>query len=565
MALPSRITLIGAFGTGKSTVARLVAERLGWEAVDVDDLIVAEAGREVDALFAEEGEAAWRRREGAALAMLAGRDRIVVAAGGGATVVDTTRRAVVGAGLVVCLTATPETVVARLESKAGRPRPMAGGGDRLARTRRLLDQRAAMYALADFAVATDFLTPEEVAAEVMRLYQTYGERAWSRPGRVAELSRTPSVLPPVIDAPGESIIVRAASGEYPVYVGWGELERLGEHTGRATGARRVFLLSDANVLPRWGEAALSSLRSAGLEADALALPAGEASKDMAGFAAALDWLASRRAERRDAIVNLGGGMVGDLGGFVAGVYMRGLSYVQAPTSLLAMVDASIGGKTAINHAGAKNLAGLFYQPRAVVADVSLLATLPRRALVEGLAEVIKHALILDPALLSLLEERLEGVLALEQELSVEVVRRSMEVKAAIVSEDERETGGRRELLNYGHTLGHALEAAGGYEALLHGEAVAIGMLAAAEIGRRMGMTPAALVARQRALVERAGLPLRPPAGLERDRVLAALALDKKVVGGRQRWVLLEEAGRAAVRDDVPAELARAVLDEVLGS
>jgi 3-dehydroquinate synthase len=350
-----------------------------------------------------------------------------------------------------------------------------------------------------------------------------------------------------------------------VYVGWGELERLGEHTGRATGARRVFLLSDANVLPRWGEAALSSLRSAGLEGDALALPAGEASKDMAGFAAALDWLASRRAERRDAIVNLGGGMVGDLGGFVAGVYMRGLSYVQAPTSLLAMVDASIGGKTAINHAGAKNLAGLFYQPRAVVADVSLLATLPRRALVEGLAEVIKHALILDPALLSLLEERLEGVLALEQELSVEVVRRSMEVKAAIVSEDERETGGRRELLNYGHTLGHALEAAGGYEALLHGEAVAIGMLAAAEIGRRMGMTPAALVARQRALVERAGLPLRPPAGLERDRVLAALALDKKVVGGRQRWVLLEEAGRAAVRDDVPAELARAVLDEVLGS
>ncbi|HWO72691.1 MAG TPA: 3-dehydroquinate synthase family protein, partial [Dehalococcoidia bacterium] len=262
------------------------------------------------------------------------------------------------------------------------------------------------------------------------------------------------------------------------------------------------------------------------------------------------------------IVALGGGMVGDFAGFVAGTYVRGMPFVQAPTSLLAMVDASIGGKTAVNHAGAKNLVGLFYQPRAVVADVATLKTLPRRALVEGLGEVIKHAMIRDPDLLALLEARLENLLALEPELTTHVIARNVQIKGGVVSEDERETGGVRELLNYGHTLGHAFEAAGGYEALLHGEAVSVGMLAAAEIGRRVGVTPDRVVERQRALLERAGLPLRPPPGIDRERVRAALALDKKIVAGGQRWVLLEDIGRAVVRSDVPASVVEAVLDEL---
>jgi 3-dehydroquinate synthase len=229
-----------------------------------------------------------------------------------------------------------------------------------------------------------------------------------------------------------------------------------------------------------------------------------------------------------------------------------------------MVDASIGGKTAVNHAGAKNIVGLFNQPRAVVADVATLKTLPRRALIEGMGEVIKHALIRDAELLDLLEARLDDLMALEPEFTTHVIARNMAIKGAVVSEDERETGGVRELLNYGHTLGHAFESAGGYEALLHGEAVGAGMVAAAAIGERVGVTPLALVARQNALIERAGLPTRPPKGIDRDRVRAALKMDKKVVAGGQRWVLLEDVSRPIVRADVPAEVVESVLDELLG-
>jgi 3-dehydroquinate synthase len=563
MTAPLRITLIGPFGVGKTEVARHVARQLGWDAVDADDLLVEGVGKEIDAIFADEGEAAFRRREAAVFAGLAGRQRLVVAAGGGATILESTRRAIAEAGLVICLTGTLETIVARITERESRPRPMLAAEDRLARARRLLDQRAALYNLADFSIATDALSPEEAAKEVVRFYQEHGDRAFSRPGRVEQLTRTPSVMPPVTDAPGSTTIVRTASAEYPVYVGWGALDRLGEHTKRATGARRAFLISDEAVFGRWGETAVASLREAGIETATLTLPPGDASKSLDEAARVYDWLAAQRAERRDAIVALGGGMVGDFAGFIAATYLRGMPVIQAPTTLLAMVDASIGGKTAINHAGAKNIVGAFYQPRAVVQDVATLKTLPRRALVEALGEVIKHALIRDADLLALLEARLDDLLALDPEFTTEVIARNVQIKGAVVSEDERETGGVRELLNYGHTLGHAFEAAGGYEALLHGEAVSVGMVAAAMIGERIGVTPPVLVQRQRALLERAGLPLRPPPGLDRDRIRAALALDKKVVAGGQRWVLLEDVARPVVRSDVPTAVVEAVLDELL--
>jgi len=198
-----------------------------------------------------------------------------------------------------------------------------------------------------------------------------------------------------------------------------------------------------------------------------------------------------------------------------------------------------------------------------VADVSTLATLPRRALVEGMGEVIKHALIRDAELLALLDERMDDLLALDPELTTQVVARNIQIKGDVVSQDERETGGVRELLNYGHTLGHAFEAAGGYEALLHGEAVSVGMMAAAKIGAKVGVTPEPLVERQRLLLERAGLPLKPPPELDRARIRNALAMDKKIVSGTQRWVLLEDVGRPIVTADVPASVVEAVLDEML--
>ena len=557
MGPPSHITLVGFSGAGKTEVALLVAARLGWQAVDADELIEAQEGRGVPAIIAEDGEAAFREIESGVFEGLKERPRTVVAAGGGSPILESTRRSIVGAGLVFWLDASFEGTEARTAADAkGRGRPL--------RAARTLDQRAALYRMvADFTINTDALTPDEVAAEVVRLYETYGERAYNRPGRLEELTRAPSILPPVLDTPGATTIIRTASGEYPAYVSWGALDKLGEYTRRATGSRRAFVVSDAKVLSLWGETALSSLRGAGLETAVIEVPAGDATKSLEQAGRVYDRLASHRAERRDTIVALGGGMVGDFAGFVAGTYLRGLPVVQAPTSLLAMVDASIGGKTAVNHAGAKNIVGLFYQPKAVVADVATLKTLPRRELVEGLGEVIKHALIRDPDLLTLLEERLDDLLALEPELTASVIARNVQIKGAVVSEDERETGGVRELLNYGHTLGHAFEAAGGYEALLHGEAVAAGMMAAAEIGRRVGVTPTDLVERQRRLIERSGLPLRPSSGLDRARILDALSLDKKIVAGGQRWVLLDAPGHAIVTADVPRDVVEAVLDEML--
>src|SRR5690606_3036225 len=213
--------------------------------------------------------------------------------------------------------------------------------------------------------------------------------------------------------------------------------------------------------------------------------------------------------------------------------------------------------------GAKNIVGLFNQPKAVIADISTLKTLPRRALVEGMGEVIKHALIRDAEMLATLEARLDDLLALEPEFATDIIARNMAIKGDVVSQDERETGGVRELLNYGHTLGHAFEAAGGYEALLHGEAVGAGMVAAAEIGKRVGITPPELVERQNALIARAGVPTRPPAGRGRDGIRAALKMDKKIASGGQRWVLLEDGGHPVGRDDVPPSVVEAVLDDLL--
>lgn len=565
MSAPLHITLIGFSGTGKTTVAGLVAQRLGWQAADSDDLVEASSGRSVAQIFAEEGEAAFRRREVAVLAELAGRPKLVVAAGGGATLLTEARSAIASAGLVVCLEATPETINARLNGKSETSeRPLLNTSNPLVRIRQLKSQRAALYDLADFTVHTDALSVSEVADEIVRFYQTRGEQVFARPGRLQSLQEAPVSLPSVSDAPGATTIVRTTSADYPAYVSWGALERLGEYTRRAAGrARRALVISDANVMRLWGEAASGSLRNAGFETASFLLTPGDASKNLNNAAQIYEWLAQQRAERRDVVIALGGGMVNDLAGFVAATYMRGMPVIQVPTSLLAMVDASIGGKTAVNQSGAKNLVGVFYQPSAVVADVATLATLPRRELVEGMGEVIKHALIRDPGLLDLLEERLEDILSLEPELTTRVIARNVQIKAAVVSEDERETGGVREILNYGHTLGHAFESAADYELLLHGEAVAVGMAAAAAIGQRLGVTPAALVHRQNRLIERAGLPLRPPPGLSKDRIRGALALDKKVVAGGQRWVLLKEAGQPITSADVPLDIVEEIIDSLL--
>ncbi len=359
------------------------------------------------------------------------------------------------------------------------------------------------------------------------------------------------------------IRVTAASGAYDIHCRWGALADLGSlmHEAGLTGS--AFVISDSNVGPQFGARALTALHASGVEAVLTTIPAGEASKSLDTVRDLYDWLLDHRAERGAAIVALGGGVVGDLAGFVAATYLRGVPFVQCPTSLLSMVDASIGGKVGVDHARGKNLIGAFYPPRLVVQDTSLLATLPSRSLREGFAEVIKHGFIMDAPMLDILQRAAKRLLSVEPELMTEIVARNAALKATVVSEDERE-GGLRMILNYGHTIGHAIEAVTGYGPILHGEAISVGMMAAAAIGVSMGITSPEVFERQRALFELYGLPLTAR-GLHVEAVLAATKLDKKVAAKKLRWVLLEAEGKPVIRDNVPDEIVRDVLAKLFAA
>jgi len=470
-------------------------------------------------------------------------------------------------GFVVCLEARPETIWRRLQQPGGRPqseRPLLQGGDPLSRIRRLKGLRQPLYALADCAVHTDDLSPEQVAAEVVRAWRRYSAVSSRESGRLAGMGERQT--PRAVETGTADIAcwVTTETARYPVYVGWGILAQLGERMRTAGLAGTAHVVSDSNVHRHYGEGVEKALRGAGFATDSFVVPAGEASKGLTIASEIYDWLAARRAERGHAVVALGGGMVGDLAGFVAATYLRGMPVVQVPTSLLAMVDASIGGKVAVNHREGKNLIGAFHQPRLVLADVSALKTLPRRELTSGWAEFIKHALIMDGGLLRVLEEDAGRLLKLDPDATAPVVSRAMALKAQVVSEDERETTGRRTILNYGHTVAHGLETASRYEALLHGEAVALGMIAAAAIGRRLGVTPPALADRQNELLGRFGLPTRAR-GIDPEDVLRAITLDKKTSDGSVRWVLLEDVGQPVLRADVSLSLVRQVIEEMLES
>ncbi|HYM16585.1 MAG TPA: 3-dehydroquinate synthase [Dehalococcoidia bacterium] len=356
------------------------------------------------------------------------------------------------------------------------------------------------------------------------------------------------------------IRVAARDGAYDVHCRWGALDDLGPLMRDAGLAGQACLVADDAVAALFADRALASLRAAAFQPALFTFPGGEASKSLETVRALYDWLLDHHAERGSPVVALGGGVTGDMAGFAAATYLRGVPFVQAPTSLLAMVDAAIGGKVAVDHPRGKNLVGAFYPPRLVVEDTSLLASLPSRCLREGYAEVIKHGLIMDPPMLDVLDRDADRLLAVEPELTTQIVARNAALKAAVVSDDERE-GGRRAILNYGHTVGHAIEAACGYAGILHGEAISVGMMAAAAIGERIGVTPPAVAQRQRALFERYGLPLRHP-GLDVDAVLAATAHDKKVAAKRVRWVLLEDLARPILRDDVPDAVVREALREI---
>ena len=353
----------------------------------------------------------------------------------------------------------------------------------------------------------------------------------------------------------ESLRVALGERAYPIHIGAGiagEAALYAPHVGSA-----AAVVTNPIVAPLYLARVRAALEAAGARVVPVVVEEGEQAKRWAVLEAVFDALLAGRLGRDSVIVALGGGVVGDLAGFAAAVYQRGIGYLQVPTTLLAQVDSSVGGKTAINHARGKNMIGAFHQPRAVIADVATLDTLPERELRAGLAEVIKHGAALDAAFFAWLESNIEALLRRERAALVHAVRRSCELKAAIVAEDEREAGARA-LLNFGHTFGHAIETASGYGAWLHGEAVAAGMVMAAELSARAGRLPAADAARLRDLVSRAGLPVAPPP-IDPARWLELMALDKKSARGRMRFVLLDALGSAALEGGIEEPLVREVL------
>ena len=358
-------------------------------------------------------------------------------------------------------------------------------------------------------------------------------------------------------------VVETSRGDYRVLADRGLLGRLGPEMRDAGLGGSAFIIADEALFPAHARRVQDTLEEAGFPAHILALPSGEGTKNIDVVGRVYAWLSGLRAERIDCIVALGGGMVGDLAGFAAATWLRGVPFVQVPTTLAAMVDACLGGKTAVNLPEGKNLVGAFYQPRLVLADIDFLDTLPARELAAGWAEAIKHGLILDTDLLSTFEKHADAMMSLNGERPVAAIRRSMQIKAEVVSADEFETGQTRILLNYGHTVGHALEAVTGYDRFLHGEAVSIGMVAAGHIAHRLGMIDEGLVKRQIAVLERFGLPSRAD-GISVNAVIEAARSDKKSRGGVILWVLLEGPGRAVTRRDVPEALVREAVARVAG-
>lgn len=356
------------------------------------------------------------------------------------------------------------------------------------------------------------------------------------------------------------VTVPLGSRSYSILVDAPLLQSLGRRCRELGLGTRCAVLSDANVAPRFGHLAVTSLREAGFETALVTLPAGEQAKRLSVVGKCYDALAAHRLERKSFVVALGGGVTGDLAGFVAASYLRGIAFVQVPTTLLAQVDSSVGGKVGINLPAGKNLVGAFHQPRLVLCDLDTLGTLPDREYRAGLAEVIKYGIIYDAGLFRRLERDLDRLLARDPRVLGPVIARCCEIKADVVGQDETESG-LRAILNFGHTLGHAIEAITAYGQYLHGEAISVGQVAAAQLSHRLAGLPAPDVTRIHNLFRRAGLPVSGRfTGARRRRLLEAMRLDKKVAGGEIRFVLAERIGKVVWGRSVPETDLHEVLD-----
>jgi 3-dehydroquinate synthase len=522
--------LVGFMGSGKTAVGQELAQHLGRRFVDTDNLIITKAGKPIPRIFEDDGEERFRTIEAECVAEAAAQSETVIALGGGALIRPENRAVLRETGVSCYLRAAPEILFERVRDDPNRPL-LSGLSDeaKLDSIRRMLAEREPTYAASDLVFDTKALTSPQSAAEAL-------ECALASP-----LERK----------------IRVPLGErsYDVIVGAGIADRFGEACASLGLGRQTVLLASPSVVASLVPKLARSLRGTGFAVQTLAIPDGEEQKTFAALEPIYDMLVSGRYDRDCTLVAVGGGVIGDTVGFAAATFLRGVQLIQVPTTVLAQVDASIGGKTGVNHPEAKNMIGAFYQPRLVFTDVDALITLPASQMCSGAVEMVKHAMIADAGLLSLLETHLDafGARRLPPARLVDLIARNCSIKASVVAADERE-GERRQILNYGHTIGHALEAATSYSRFTHGEAVALGMVANGAIALAKGLLAAEHVERQNALLARLG-PFPAFDDVAGEALWETMHSDKKVRAGQLTFVLAEAVGRVQIVRDVSREEA----------
>ena len=537
--------LVGPMGSGKTAVGKSVARLLRLQFVDSDAEIERRTGVDITYIFEREGEAGFRQREREIIAELTQRNRCLLSTGGGAVIAEPNRSVLRDRGFVVYLHTSVEEQAERTAHGSHRPL-LANVANPAQRLAELMAVREPLYrGVAHAVVNTDRRKVQAVAEDVAAAYRTAVFDA------VNCTAGEPAVNPQRLDVvlPGTT---------YPIHIGPGMLDDAAAWCSQMP-CGPLLVVTNPTVAPLYLDRLLAALQTAvpGRRVHTCMVPDGEQHKSLDTLSQVFDALVEHRIPRDGGLVALGGGVIGDLTGVAAATWQRGVACVQIPTTLLAQVDSSVGGKTAVNHPGGKNLIGAFHQPSAVIADTATLATLPPREYAAGLAEVAKYGFIMDAAFIDWMETNAVQLRERDPVALAYAIRRSCECKAHLVAIDEREQGPRA-LLNLGHTFGHAIETGAGYGEYLHGEAVAIGMVLAAGLSQRLGWLSAADIQRVRNLLEALGLPVVAPK-LGVQRTLELMRLDKKVLKGQLRLVLLRRLGEGVITADYPEEALLAEL------
>ncbi len=473
------IVLTGFMGTGKSTIGRILATRMGLSLRDIDLLVEERQGCSINEIFAAEGEGYFREIESQVLKSVMRERNIVVSTGGGAVIAQENRRIMRNSAFVINLTATPEVIKRRLAAE--NERPLLRDKKCLDKIAALLSEREQYYADADIRIDTTSKNVEDVASEIINLL---GEQ----------------------DSGMAPLTVKLGERSYGIHFGDGIIDETGSMCRNLSLGNRCALITNPTVGVHYAGRISESLEYAGFSVSVLEIPDGESYKSSQTLNGIYDFLISSGINRESFIVALGGGVVGDIAGYAAATFLRGISFVQVPTTLLAQVDSSVGGKTGINHPLGKNLIGAFYQPRLVLVDISTLDTLPDREYRSGLAEIVKYGIVCDQDFFGFLEANLVKLSNRDRSALATAIRTSCSIKASVVGSDERE-GGIRAVLNYGHTFAHAVESLTGYSRYLHGEAVSMGMVQAAMLSEERGYATAEDTKRIISLLRSLGLPL----------------------------------------------------------